>query len=583
MIPEAFIERLKQAADIESIINPYAELKRSGRGQVCLCPFHSEKTPSCHVYTDSQSFYCFGCGAGGDAITFIRLIENIDYIEAIRFLADKVGLAVPEDGIQDRDGERRKLILELNKEAARFYRDVLNSPAGEGALDYLCRRGLTPNTLRKFGLGFAPPGWDGLKVHMRGKNYKDDDLVAASLLAQGERNTYDFFRNRIMFPVIDRRGNVISFSGRTIDPDETRKYINSKETSVFQKRLNLFAINFAKNTSEKYMLLCEGNMDVVTLNQAGFENSVATCGTAITAEQARLLRQYCENVIIAYDADIAGQKAAEKAVNLLGQAGLGARVLDFSGTDTKDPDDYIKKYGREAFHALIAGSRSVISFELSKAGAGLELDTPEERAEYLKRAIVILAGIDSVTERAIYISETARLCQVPTATLEASVSDRRKSNGRRAVRDEKTKLIRGSHTRDSINPDEARFPLEAKAERGIIAYLFHSPDKLAYVTSRLGTGDFPTSFNAKVFDLLTLRLKTGNSIDIAALGSEFSAQEMGRIEAFKRENSQLPFTNERLDEYIKILEEHKTSGTKKSPADMTADELLEYSKALKNK
>jgi DNA primase len=581
MIPESFIERLKQTIDIESIIRPYAELKRSGRGQVCLCPFHSEKTPSCHVYTESQSFYCFGCGAGGDTITFIRLIENLEYVEAVRFLADRAGLSVPEDGVSDDAGKKKSLILEMNKEAARFYRDLLNSPQGEPALDYLYSRGLTPNTIRKYGLGFAPSGWDALKTHMRQKNYSEDDLIEASLLSRGERNTYDYFRNRVMFPIIDRRGHVIGFGGRTIDPAEQRyKYFNTRDTLVFKKGSSLFSINFAKNAPENYMFLCEGNMDVVTLNQAGFQNSVATCGTAITAEQARLLRQYVEQVIIATDADAAGQKAAEKAVNLLGAAGISARVLELPA-DTKDPDDYIRKYGTEAFARLAEGSRSVISFELKKASHGLNLDEPEGRAEYLKRTVKVLAGIDSDTERAVYISETARVCQIPAGTLEDSVNQRRKSNERRAGYEEKRALIKPKLRRDEINPEEGKFPLQAKAERGIIAYLFHSPEKLGQVILRLSPEDFPTSFNRRVLEILVLRLNKGLSVDISALGSEFSAQEVGRIEAIKRENSDLPFTDKRLREYIKILEDFRAAKSKKSPADMTAEELLEYSKTLR--
>jgi len=582
MIPEDFIERLKQSTDIESIISPYAVLKRAGRDNVCLCPFHSEKTPSCHIYTESQSFYCFGCGAGGDAITFIRLIENLDYPEAVKFLADKAGLTVPEDGVSDLVAGKRTRMLEMNKEAARFYRDMLNSPQGTAGLDYLYSRGLSPNTIRKYGLGFAPPGWNALKDHMRSKNYSEDELVEASLISRGERNTYDFFRYRVMFPIIDRRGNVVAFSGRALDPDEKARYINSRDTLVFNKSSNLFSINFAKNTKEKHMFLCEGNMDVLTLNQAGFENSVAICGTAITPEQARLLRQYCENVIIATDSDSAGQKSAEKAVNLLGQAGISARVLELP-SDTKDPDDYIKKYGKEAFAALAENSRSVISFELKKAAYGIELETPEGRAEYLRKAIIILAGIDSPSERAVFTGETARLCGVPVQTAEDSVNQRREYNRRNSGREEKQKLIKGGgfQKRDEINPEEAVYPLQAKAERGIIAYLFHSPDKLTHILSKLSPNDFPTEFNAKVLKTLVLRLNKGYSLDISSLGSEFSAREVGRIEAIKRENSELPFTMERLSEYIKILLDFKAAKNKKSPAEMTEEELLEYSRTLK--
>ncbi|MCL2108942.1 MAG: DNA primase [Oscillospiraceae bacterium] len=583
MIPETFIDHLKHLTDIVSVITPYAALKRAGRGHVCLCPFHSEKTPSCHVYTDTQSFFCFGCGAGGDAITFIRLIENIDYVEAVRLLAERAGLTVPEsDNADGSSGKKKSLYLEMNKEAARFFRDMLHSEQGVTALEYLYRRGLTPNTIRKFGLGFALPGWDGLRNHMRAKNYHEDDLVANSLLARSAKgNVYDFFRYRVMFPIIDRRGNVISFSGRALDPDDTRKYINSAETLVFQKRLNLFGVNFAKNTAEKYMLLCEGNMDVVTLNQAGFENSVATCGTAITPEQARLLQQYCEQVVIAYDSDTAGQKAAEKAVNVLGQAGLTARVLEFPN-DTKDPDDYIKLYGKEKFRALAENSRSVISYELKKAMSGINTDEPEGRAEYLRKAIVILAGIHSRPERAVYVSETARICQVQEQTLTESVNDRIRYNQKRGAKEERTKLIRGNTPRNIDG--NSGLGLEQKSpEEGIIAYIFHSPDKLDKILSRLSVEDFPTEFYRRVLEMLVFRLKKGLSIDISALQSEFSPSEVGKIEAIKYKYSDVPYTDSRLEEYITGTAALTAKQTRRSPADMTAEELLEYTKALKNR
>ena len=591
MIPEDFIERLRLSVNIEDIISPYVALIRRGRDYVCLCPFHSEKTPSMHIYAnaDNPHFYCFGCGAGGDAITFIRLIENIDYPEAIRFLAQKAGLAVPETGnygADNREAQRKTRLLEMNKEAARFYRDMLNSAEGTTGLDYLYRRGLSPNTIRRYGLGYAPPGWSALKEHMRSKGYSDDELVDASLLSRGSKgNTYDLFRYRVMFPVIDRRGNVVAFGSRTLDPDDKQfKYINSKETAVYKKSANLFSINFAKNSADKKSwFLCEGNMDVIMLNQAGFDNAVATCGTAITAEQARLMRQYCEQVIIATDSDVAGQKAAEKAVNLLGQAGLAARVLELPA-DTKDPDDYIRKYGAEAFRALAENSRSVISFELKKASDGLDLDTLEGKAAYLGKATVILAGIENKTEREVYLSETARVCGVQIDALKANVNEHyEKANNKwKKKKEESQNAIRSKgEFRSKLNPDEALHEQQARAERGIIAYLFHSPDKLMNIISKVAPADFPTAFNAKLLEILVLRLTSGLSLDRSALGSEFSAQEMGRIEAIIRENAELPFTAERLSEYIKIIEAFKTAKNKKSPADMTAEELLEYSGALK--
>jgi DNA primase len=541
-----------------------------------------------HVYAnaDNPHFYCFGCGAGGSAFTFIQLIENLDFPEAVRFLAQKAGLDVPEAGSSSRESGVKTRLLEMNKEAARFYRDVLQSPEGVTGLNYLYMRGLAPNTIRKYGLGFAPPGWDALKKHMRSKGYSEDELVEASLLSRGNKgNTYDFFRYRIMFPLIDRRGNVIAFGSRAVDPDDKQfKYLNSKETAVFKKSASLFSINFAKNSADKKSwFLCEGNMDVIMLNQAGFDNAVATCGTAITAEQARLMRQYCEQVIIATDSDTAGQKAAEKAVNLLGQAGLAAKVLELPA-DTKDPDDYIKKYGAEAFAALAEKSRSVISFELKKAARDIDLDTLEGKAEYLGKATAILAGIENKTEREVYISETARICGVQIDALKANVAEHyEKVNSKWKKRKEETQnLMRGKgEFRSKLESDEILHEPQALAERTIISYLFHSPDKLADIISRVSPTDFPTEFNAKVLKTLVLRLSQGLSLDGAMLGSEFSAQEMGRIEAIKHGKSELPFTSKRLSESIEIIEKFKTAKHKKSPADMTAEELLEYSRMLK--
>lgn len=326
-LPDEFLQTVKDSNEITSVMSTYVSLKRAGRDSVCLCPFHSEKTPSCHIYTDTQSFYCFGCGAGGDVITFIRLIENLDYIESVKFLAQRAGIPMPEDD-RDQSGRIKQRLLEINREAARFYRDVLISEKGEEGRRYLAERRLTENTVRKYGLGYAPDSWDCLKRHMMAKGYGEDELLAAALISRSQKGTtYDKFRHRIMFPIIDRRGNIIAFGGRALEADALAKYLNSDETPVFHKRSGLFSLNFAKNTKEKFLILCEGYMDVISLNQAGFDNAVATLGTAITPEQARLMRQYCEQVVISYDSDVAGQKATMKAINLLSDAGVDALSL----------------------------------------------------------------------------------------------------------------------------------------------------------------------------------------------------------------------------------------------------------------
>ena len=356
-LSEQFLDQLKNANDIYSVMTSYVTPKRAGRDSVCLCPFHSEKTPSCHIYNDSQSFYCFGCGAGGDVITFIRLIENLDYMEAVKFLAQRAGIPMPEE-TYDRTAEEKTRLLEINREAARYFRDVLISPEGEEGWRYLIDRGLHPNTIKRYGLGYAPDSWDSLRNHMLKKGFHEDELIKGALLVRRQNGNggYDKFRHRVMFPIIDRRGNIIAFGGRALEPDAPAKYLNSDETLVFKKRSNLFSLNFAKNTKENYLILCEGYMDVITLNQAGFTNAVATLGTAITPDQARLMRQYCEEVVISYDSDEAGQKATMKAINLLGEAGVEAKVLQMQGA--KDPDEFIKKFGADRFRRTLEESRT---------------------------------------------------------------------------------------------------------------------------------------------------------------------------------------------------------------------------------
>ena len=409
-LSEEFLQTVKDTNEITSVMSTYVNLKRAGRDSVCLCPFHSEKTPSCHIYTDTQSFYCFGCGAGGDVINFIRLIEHLDYVESVKFLAQRAGIPMPEDS-RDQVADQKQRLLEINREAARFYRDVLISDAGIEGRRYLAERRLTENTVRKYGLGYAPDSWDALKRHMLGKGYGERELLEAALLSQSQKsnNTYDKFRHRVMFPIIDRRGNIIGFGGRTLEPDAPAKYLNSDETLVFHKRQNIFSLNFAKNTKEDFLILCEGYMDVISLNQAGFDSAVATLGTAITAEQARLMRQYAQKVVISYDSDGAGQKATMKAINLLGEAGIEARVLQMSGA--KDPDEYVKKYGADGFRMLLEQSGGAISFELKKLTAGLNMDIPEGKAEYLKKAVNLLAEVDNKIDRMVYISDTAKLCR----------------------------------------------------------------------------------------------------------------------------------------------------------------------------
>ena len=577
-LPDDFLERVRQSNDIVAAMSGYAQLKKAGRDFVCLCPFHSEGTASCHVYTDSQSFYCFGCGLGGDIITFTRLTHNLDYMAAVQLLAERSGIPMPEDE-QGEEGRialnKRKRIYDMNREAAKFFVDCLLSESGKECLAYYRNRGLADNTIRKYGLGYAPDSWNALKLHLNALGYSDFELIEASLLKQNEKgNIYDLFRARAMFPVIDRTGKVIAFSGRRLDNEKGWKYINTGETPVYTKGDNIFSINFAKNSKKKYMILCEGNMDVVMLNQAGFDNAVAGLGTAFTPAQARLLRYYCDEVVIAYDSDTGGENATVKVINLLGKEGISARVLNLG--DCNDPDDYIKKYGADGFTALVEKSVSTIEFELEKFKKPLDLNTTQGRAEYLKKAVAFLSDIDNPLDRMVYVSEVAKDCEVTVEGVQSAIESALKTKRYYKKRDEKRELLRPQIKRDGINPDADVFPVEERAERGVIAFLFHSPDKLSVILRNLNPGDFPTAFNRKLFETLILRLNKRQSIDISSLGGEFSAEEVGRIKKIIVENADLAFTDERLTDYINVLLKHKERKSKKDVNEMTNEDGLKY-------
>lgn len=579
-LPNEFIEQVRDANEITSVISSYISLKRAGRDSVCLCPFHSEKTPSCHIYTDTQSFYCFGCGAGGDVINFIRLIEHLDYLESVKFLAQRANIPMPEDSF-DKRAEAKQRMLEINRRAARFFRDILISEKGLPGRRYLQQRQLSENTIRKYGLGYAPDSWDTLKKYMLSEGYTEQELLDAALLAKKDSHSYDKFRNRVMFPIIDRRGNIIGFGGRTLESDAPAKYLNSDETLVFHKRNSLFSLNFAKNTKEKYLILCEGYMDVISLNQAGFDNAVATLGTAITPEQARLMRQYCEEVVISYDSDGAGQKATMKAINLLGEAGVEARVLQMSGA--KDPDEYVKKYGADGFRLLLEKSGGAISFELKKLAVGLDMDAPEGKSSYLKKAVNLLAAINNKIDRMVYINDTAKLCGLSAGEIEKAVEEKRKILAYTAKKNEAKELINPpKKSRDGFVPSSQLSPQE-RAQRGIIAFMMHSPDLLPKIEKRITEDDFSNEFCQKLYQGTARRIKNGISVDLSSLGDEFSAQEMGKITGIINENNLLPYQKERLEEYIRVLENHRDRYGGKKPSELSEEEMLKEIELIRKK
>ena len=575
-LPIDFLDRLKDQNRIEDVMRSYVTLKHAGHNLKCLCPFHSEKTPSCTVYTDNGSFYCFGCGAGGDVITFIMKIENLDYIEAVRFLAQRAGLPMPEDGYDDRAGREKRRLLEINKAAARFFYQNLRAPDGKEGLRYLIeKRRLSPDTIKKFGLGVAPNHWTSLKNHMLANGFTEKELISASLLSKKNGRTFDFFVNRVIFPIFDLRGNVIAFSGRTLEANpQGGKYLNSRETPLYKKSRTLFALNFAKNESvkSKRLILCEGNVDVITLHQAGFTEAVATCGTAITDEHARLMSQYCDSVYICYDADEAGLKATKAAISILSSAGLNAKVVRVSGDGVKDVDDYIRRYGSERFKLLLNGSEGATDYELANAKSGLDLDGDLGKVEYLNRAVEVLAGIEGSIEREVYISRVASEQGIPKDIVSAEVASLIKKKRGQQRKKEWRQISSGSR-RDDINPEAAKYPKQTRAEEGVIAYLFSHPDSAESVFSRLSPDEFVTEFNKRVYASLENNLRDSGDFGLGSLGGEFSADEMGRISSILARSREVTADREALEDYISVV---KKGVVRTDDGEMSDDDFEKY-------
>ena len=400
MIPDSFLEELKQRCDIESLISSYVLLKRAGRNLKGLCPFHSEKTPSFVVYPESQSFYCFGCGAGGDAISFIMRAENLEYIEAVKFLAEKAGLPMPENTAEDRTGKRRMRILEMNREAARFFHRCLVKGEDRRGLEYLANRGMDKKMIIRFGLGYAPDSWNALRDHLQQKGYSWEEMLDAALVIKGRNGSvYDTFRGRVIFPIIDLRGNVIGFGGRVLSSDKGPKYLNSSDTLAYKKSRNLFAMNFAKNAADKRLILCEGYMDTVSMHQAGFDNAVATLGTALTMRHIRVLAKHApKKIVYLFDGDAAGQKAADRALAFIGESisdknRNSVELLAVTLPNNQDPAEFVQAEGAQALEAVVEGALPLIEFGLERRLDSFNLDTAPGRDRALDACLAVLAPI----------------------------------------------------------------------------------------------------------------------------------------------------------------------------------------------
>lgn len=581
MISDLFLQELKNNNDIESVVSSYVHLKKHGRISNGLCPFHSEKSPSFTVYPENQSFYCFGCGAGGDVITFVRRIENLEYVEAVKFLAQRVGMAMPEDAADDGTARLKTRVLEINRALARFYHECLKEPSGKAGLDYLHGRGLPNQTITRFGLGYAPNSWDAAMKHLRSKGFSEEELLAAAVVARGRNGgCYDQFRNRVIFPIIDLRGNVIGFGGRIMGDDRGPKYLNSSDTPVFKKSRNLFALNFAKASKRSGLILCEGYMDVIAMHQAGFDNAVATLGTALTAEQSRLIAQYTDHVTLSYDSDAPGQAATKRAVGLLSEVGVKIRVLTMTGA--KDPDEYIKKFGAERFGLLLEGASNATEYAIARAKQKYDLESADGKVAFLRDFVALMAEVPNPIERDVYVSKTASELEVEKTALTAQLNHELKRAAKRQKRSAaELKVYSEVHTEPQKQDfQRARNIKYALAEDKLLAILMKNPDYFEHVAGRIRLEDFVTDRNREIARVLFDRLQNGQSVELTLLSAQLSIEQMGIVTELLNSISGMMFDVSAVDSYIDTILSYQENKTQDEVAAMSDNDLKAYIASL---
>ena len=583
MIPHEYIEELNRRTDIVELVGSYVQLKRKGRLYGGLCPFHSEKTPSFYVYPDTQSFYCFGCGAGGDAINFAKKINSIDYGEAVKMLAARAGMPEPQE--DDKTGRMRSRILSMNKEAARFFHACLNSTVEEArqARAYWRRRGLDDKTIVRFGLGYAPNDGQALYQFLRDKGYNQQELDASGLFKRSQSGRiYCLFWKRVMTPIFDLRGNIIAFGGRVLD-DSKPKYVNSPETLVYHKSETVFALQIAKKSASRRYVLCEGYMDVISMQQAGIDTAVCACGTALTPEQVRLISEYADEVILSYDSDEAGQKATLRSLELFRNSPVRVGVLQIPGA--KDPDEYIKKYGAERFRALLDGVGNALDFRLKRLRDQYDLKQDSQRLEYVREAVDMLAERSNPTEQEVYagrlaeetnISKNAIMTQLATAVKKAGSKRRREQNRARLQSGEMNQI----NVPYSAGGSQALGV--ASAEQRILAALLREPSYLKQVQSQLSPDKFVLPQQKELYQAMLTCQEQGIEISLSTLRpfvqSEETLNELSRLAA---QYSDVNCTPDDIRLYLdRIARGTPVAG---KAAEMSNDDLIRYLQSMREK
>lgn len=572
--PPSFIDELIARNPIEDVVGQYVSLKRSGANLFGLCPFHGEKTASFSVAPDKGIYYCFGCHKGGGAINFMMEVEGLSYPDAVRALAKRAGMEVPEDEQYQSRYRQQERLWALMKEAARYYHAQLYAPAGVEGLQYAQKRGMTKSTLTKFGIGFAPNSWNGLCNAMRAKGYTDQELRDAGLVSEKNGRIYDRFRNRLMFPIIDTRGNLIGFGGRVMD-DSTPKYLNSPETLIFNKRKNLFGLNLAKKSKRGFLILVEGYMDAIALHQYGFDCAVASLGTSLTEEHATLLSRYTEQVYLVYDADEAGQRAAQRAIPMLERAGLRIKVLKVR--DAKDPDEFLKKFGPDKFQLLLEESANRVEYQLNVIRGKYDIREDDQRIRYVHEAAELICTLDSPIQREVY---GGRVAESAGISMEAMKLEVNKAFKRRMAIQRKKKERENLAPAKALQPKERSIRYEnvksAMAEEGILGQIFREP-ALFEECKNLNGSDFSVPLLGKVYDLLRARYAQGLEVNPSVLG-ELTGEEMSHIVGITQRQQGTVNADAFRDCVNTVLQEHQSAGVASDDDLMALREKLKIRK-----
>lgn len=570
-----YLRELRDRNDITEVISAYVNLKKTGANMKGLCPFHNERTPSFTVFTDTQSFYCFGCGASGTVIHFIMKINNLGFVDAVKYLAQRAGMSLPEDGFEDTRSKLRRRVLAANKEAARFYNSYLLSPEGRVCLDYYLGRGYSPKTIKHFGLGYAPDKWSALTDYLhQEKGFSLTELVEANLTRKSEKNGrtnyYDNFRNRAMVPIIDVRGNVVAFGGRVLD-DSKPKYVNTSDTVCYKKGSEVFGLNFAKDSGERRLIITEGYMDTIALHQAGFTNSIASLGTALPDEQVNLISRYADEVLLSYDADEAGQRAVARAMTAFARTGVRVRVLRLKGG--KDPDEIIKKYGPDRFRAIVEGAENDIEFSLAKIKSGYDLTTDDGKVGFMREAVRFLAGVNGEIERDVYITKLSNELNISKESIAIQVDSLRRKKKRSDEKESFNAVRKASFGSVEELPFSDGLAVN-KAEETLLVDLIRTPAIYRFFGGEIDETLFFTDFGRQVFRALEPFLERSEAPDLILLSDKLSEGYLNKLIGLVNVKIRSDNVKAECRDCIKLLKAHQNRAEVKDVAALDDTEFL---------